>query len=320
MNRHTFASFFVSLSVALALASAGAAQEPPRTAVLQTAVGAEADAGLGAAVERVIRARVDALGVVTVAETPPLSLPDVQLAVGCVAETEACLAMVTGQLGVDALLLPTVDRADSTLVVGITFFDSRNGGSSRRTVRRASGDDAVNELLGSVDGMLREIFGLPPAEEPPDISAYVDGDGSGAAAAGRPGAATGAGGGAAGGGTPPDRSMSPVPFIVAAAGGALLVGGGVLGLVAKATEDEYAATSTRTREGVDEAIELRESAETQAMIANVLFGVGGAALVVGAVLLVLELDSGTEAEPAGDVAIAPVVGPGLAGVAIGGRL
>jgi len=281
--------------------------EPPLAAVLEPSVADESDAGLGSAFERVLRARLDALGVVRLEGTPALNLPDLQLAIGCVAETDACLAQIAEQLEVQALVLTTIERADETVVAEVRFFVAE--GESRRAVRRAEGERAPNELLAEVDPMVREIFDLPPPEEPIEPVAYEPDEASGAAppttAAAPP---------------PEPDGLSPWPFVVGSAGVVALGTGVVFALLAESAEGDWAEAPTGTMAQVGEARELRDRAETRATVANILLGVGGALIVAGAALfVVLELDSGTN-DPATDTAVvAPWIGPEGGGLAVSGR-
>lgn len=307
MNR--LACLFSIVSCAAA-SPAARAQDLPRAAVLSPAIQDEADAGLASALERVLRARLDALDVVEVEGTPALNLPDLQLAVGCVAETDACLAAVARQLEVDALVIPTIDRAGDALVASVEYFVAE-GAETRRAVRRAEGERAPNELLAQVDPMVRELFDLPPPEEPiePEELGIDPDPGDGQARREPPPAPE----------PPPEEGVSPVPFVVGGAGLAAVAGGVVFGLLSESSEGDWSDAPKNTMAQVDAAHELRERAEAQALVANVLLGVGGAAVVAGAALFVLELDGGDEEPPPGGVAVAPWLSPGAAGVVATGR-
>ncbi|MDY0060606.1 MAG: hypothetical protein RBU45_12420 [Myxococcota bacterium] len=98
-------------------------------------------------------------------------------------------------------------------------------------------------------------------------------------------------------------------------GVAALGAGSAFGVLANGAVDDFDAATVRAK-----AQEAKDSAESHALIANVGFGVGGAALAAGAVLLVLDLTSGG-GEPApgsgGDClarwSLQPALGPGEAG-------
>ena len=271
-----------------------AAQDAPLTAVLSSSVSDDSLRSTGGAIERVIRARIEPLGVVRVAGTPALGLADLQLAVGCMGETNECLTAVAGQLEVDALLLPSVDRAGEEFVVSVTFFDKRNGGRTTRAVRRA---EQESELLESVDGLLRELFGLPPAPVGPETGGGGGGE--------EPRPVDGGGG------------ISIPGLIVAGVGVAALGTGVVFGLMAQSSEDDYAGAPVGTDTEIDAAIEIRDRAESQALLANIMFAAGGALVIGGAVLILLggDDDEGGSTERAW---IAPSISPAGTSLTVGG--
>jgi hypothetical protein len=292
------------LALSLCTSSVAHAQERPRAAVLTPATPAEADAGLASAFERVLRARLDALEVVVVEGTPALNLRDLQLAVGCVAENATCLRAVAEQLQVDALVIPTIDHAGDALVGGITYFTAGTGESETAT-RRTEGERAPNELLAEVDPMVRELFDLPPPEEPIEETYELDPNG-------------GAGGPAPIAPPPEEPGMSPLPLIVGGLGVAAVAVGVVFALSSESTEGDFVDAPTGTRAEVDAAIELRDQAESEATIANILLGVGGALVIAGvALFVVMEVDGGEEEQPP-VTAVAPWIGPDGAGIAIAG--
>lgn len=298
---------------ALAQQDAPGSDRGPTTTVLQTTVSSEDDAGTAGAVERTIRARLDALGVVDTAGTPGLGLEDLQLAVGCVGETPECLQAVAEQLEVDALLLSSLDRADDTLVLTLTFFRSEDR-STTEVVRQASGEQAENELLDSIDGALREMFDLPPAPEAEEPTTTGDDDTAAAGAAAREG--DGSAGGDASVQAEADGGLSPVPFIVAGAGLAALAVGVGFGVKSQNTEDEYANIEPATAAEADRALSKLDDAEREARIANAMFGVGGA-LVAGGAVLFFVLDRPGEA-PERQVRVTPSVSPHAGGVVLSG--
>ena len=300
------------IAIVLLVTASAAAQEqeaaPPRAAVLTPATTDGGDGGLASAFERVLRARLDALDVVEVEGTPALNLADLQLAVGCVADTPTCHRAVAEQLGVTRLMIPSIDRAGETLVGTITYFDAASM-QSKSAVRRAEGERAPNELLAQIDAMVRELFELPPPEEPLEPVEYeLDGSGGGAAAGPQPPALP-----------PEEPGPSPIPFIVAGVGLAALGTGVAFGLMSESTEGDWENAPTGSRDEVDDAIALREDAEQQATIANILLGVGGGLVVIGAALfVVLEMDGGDE-EPPPSTALRPWVAPDGAGIAVAGH-
>lgn len=106
-----------------------------------------------------------------------------------------------------------------------------------------------------------------------------------------------------------------VAGIVTASGGLLLLGGGVFfGLAAQDSSDDFAAA--RTTLDKDAA---RADAEDSALLADIFYGVGGAALIGGVVLLAIDLASDEQApQPTGALRLAPWIGDQSAGAALGG--
>jgi hypothetical protein len=92
-------------------------------------------------------------------------------------------------------------------------------------------------------------------------------------------------------------SMRPLAGLLILAGGAAITGGVIVGMSVQEKADEF-DESVRRREKRD----LKEEAESRAMIANVLFGVGATGVLLGA--LMWSADGGTYAE------VAPLPGGG----------
>ena len=83
--------------------------------------------------------------------------------------------------------------------------------------------------------------------------------------------------------------MGPWPYITLAAGGAVLGGALTFEILRRRAEDE--AESDPTQIGYADKYDTMESRQT---IARVLTGVGGALVITGGVLLVLDLTSGSK--------------------------
>jgi hypothetical protein len=277
-------SMAAALLLAPATVRAGDA-EPPTAAVLQTTATDGRDAGAAGAIERVVRARLDALEVVRVTGTPALGLADLQLAVGCMGETAACLRAVADQVGVDALILSHLDRTGDALVLTITHFDARQG-KRASVVRRERGQGATNRLVGGVDAQLRQLFKLPPPIAPDEVA-----------------------------GLEGDRGRSPLPILVLGTGAAALAAGGVVGFISRKTHDDYASTEVRTVADAERAQSLLARSERQARAAHALFGVGGGLVLTGVVLLVVMRPR--REEPS--VAVTPALGPTVVGLQLSGR-
>lgn len=270
-------SIAVTLAVSLVVSSARA-EELPTAAIVSPSPSTEISEEVASAVEQLVRARVDQIDVARLSEAPALDISAIQLALGCVGETVECLGQIASELGVDVLVLPSLERAGTEYVLTLTVFDHRSG-DLRRAVRRAAGEDAEREILDAVDSMVYEVFGLEAPPEAPD-------------------------------GQRLERLW--IPLLTAGLGIVTLVVGSVFGSLASSAESDYAAAPTSTVEEVDAALALGEQAEDRALAANVLFGVGGAAVLAGAVLaLVLFVRRGETPEQA--IAFSPMVSADLAG-------
>lgn len=275
------------------------AQEAPEASLLTTATAEGVREGFGGAVDRIVRSQLDALDVVNVRGAVALDIEEVQLALGCVGETPECLAQVAEQVGVQVLILPNLDRAGDELVLSVARFDAR-GGDIRRVVRRAGGDDAETRILDSVDGLLRELFDLPP---PPvdEIAERRDG-------------------------TPietPSPARGPevvLPSIVLGAGVLTLASAIIPAVLFQGEADAYAVPPATPEEAAAREAN-RASAEDLALAANAMFVTGGVIAAAGLVWLVVEIVSaGSGSGESQTALVAPLVGPGLAGLSVSGRI
>ena len=261
----------------LVLASRAHAQDAalPTAAVLETSVSSPEDTTFARAVDRVVRERLDALDVVAVQSGVSLDIQQAQLALGCIGETPQCLGAVAEQVGATVLVMPSLDRADGELVLSVLLWDGRTS-HVVRAVRRGPSQTIV---LESVEGALRELFGLP---------AVV------ADAAPRP--------------PPPptqrrETQLSPLPWLVVGLGGATLIAGIVVGVLAESDAQGYASAQRPTTTAEADALLSRLStAQAEATAANVLFVAGGVLLVGG---LVWGLAAGNE-DGSSPLAVAPL--------------
>ncbi len=90
-----------------------------------------------------------------------------------------------------------------------------------------------------------------------------------------------------------------VAGIVTAGGGLLLLGGGVtFGVLAQSDVDDF--TAARTLDAKEAA---RADAESNALLADIFYGVGGAALVGGIVMLAIDLAGEDQPPASGDSAL-----------------
>jgi hypothetical protein len=270
----------------------------PTAALFATAGALDADAALDSA----LQAALDKLGVVRVTVRPGLDLEAVQLAIDCVGESAACLHSVAAQSGVDMLIAPRLDRRGGVLAFTLLRFDARaetEGALPERVVRRQPGSTLQAALLDAIPGMLRELFGLAAvaSDAPAPIAAppLAASDATHAPSSAHP-------------------LELPIGPIVLGGVGVLAIGGGIAaGLLSRSTRADYSKFSPQTESEVSAAYDKRSSFRTQAVIANVLYGVGAAALTAGAIWLVIELSDSHDGR-APDTALLPTLGPGQLGV------
>lgn len=292
-------AFAAILSICFVFSETIHAQEPalPAAAQVQLRVGSPSLQSLGAALQRIVRSELEGLGTVRMSGTPALPLEDLQLMIGCLGETDECFTAIATQLEVDVVLLPSLDLVGEERVLTVVAFDRRDG--RRRTARRGHPDDEA--LAGSVRGLLRELYELPPEAEPEPL--------------------------------PPAQPREPVVPVEETSRGPGIVPGVVVGAVGLATlaaaigvglasngaEDDYRNASVRTVEEVDAALSRRSDASRLGTTATALYVVGGA-LTVGGVVLAVLLGRDRNDDDGRSVRVTPQVGPGSIGLVVGGAL
>ncbi|MDD9934230.1 MAG: hypothetical protein OXT09_11540 [Myxococcales bacterium] len=114
---------------------------------------------------------------------------------------------------------------------------------------------------------------------------------------------------------PPSERPLPLGPLLLGGGGVALVGVGLaFGAMAKSEEDEYAMLEVSDAAQAHSAADTFDSAESKALVSNVLIG-AGAAVVTGAVVW-WALDGDDEPQ----VTLAPWLGPAQAGLSVRGAL
>ncbi len=273
------AGMFLALALTSAIAPRASAQDHPTATVLATQR-TGVDEGTGAAFDRTVRARLDSLEVVEVQGAVALDLEQIQLALGCMGETAPCLTQVATEMDSQIILVPSLAMAGDTLQATILIFDSRDN-TIRRTTREAAGADASSQILGNVEGMLREAFGLPAAAP----SGGTDDPPGGRV-------------------TPPSRSLSPVPFVLIGVGAAALVGGGIAGGLYLADAELY-RQPIETAAQRDELDAIRDRGNAEGLAASILL-IGGGVLAAGGLIWLLAAGNDDGSSP---LAVLPMVSP-----------
>lgn len=262
----------------------------PPAVVLATAGADASDAGL----DSVIHAALEKLGVVNVTARPGMDLSAIQIALDCVGETPRCLRAVAVQNSVQILVAPAIERTGEELIVTLLYFDARGEGELRRVARRQGGGELKPETLDAVPEMLRELFQVtkPTAEAPAPVTSEEGRE------------------------APPPPQRVPVgPLILGGAGVLVVAGGVVAGLMMQSTQSDYTALTVKDMKTLTQAHDKASKGKNQAAVANVLYGVGAAAIAASAIWLALELTH-RDQEAAPQTAVVPWLGPTQAGLAL----
>lgn len=284
------------------------AQGEMQIAVFPVTVGNASLRELGAALDPVLVSKLQELPEYRVATRPALDLPATQLAVDCMGQTRECLRMVTTQSGVDGLISPSLQVVGEETVITLLYFDGRAGGDMNAVTRRYAGAAVERDALDGVPAMLRQLLGLPePIPEHVPAPGSLDTNfGSELEVEPRP------------------TAWPALPVVLTATGVALLGAGTALGLAARASKRQYAQIEIETVSDVDQAMFNADRAEraysnakTQALLCNIGFAVGGAALVTGVTLWTVHLVR-RSAEHDG-MAFIPEVGPGRLALHVSGH-
>jgi hypothetical protein len=107
------------------------------------------------------------------------------------------------------------------------------------------------------------------------------------------------------------------PLVTGGAGVAVLTAGLVMGAVMKGTQSDYAKLPVTNKTQAQTASDKLSTGRGQAVVADVLLGVGAAALVAGGIWLAIELGQHGGSEER--AALAPMLAPGTMGLVLVGR-
>lgn len=274
-------------SIAIALSPRGvAAQERPTATILTTQL-TGVEPGEGAAFDRTLRARLDALQVVRTEGAVALDLEQIQLALGCMGETTECLSAVATETGTPIIVVPSLAAAGRTVVATVLVYDERDR-TMRRGTREVTASDTA-ALLGGVEGLLREVFGLPPVaehegDEPPTTPAA-------------------------------SHSLSIAPPIVIGIGALALLAGAIVGGLSLADASTFQSTRFSTQAEVDAGLDgLLARQRAEAFAADGLL-IGGAVVAVAGLVWMLVAGNDDGSSP---LALTPIAGPSDVGLALAG--
>jgi hypothetical protein len=258
---------------------------------------------LGAALDPVVLSELNTIGSIEVTARPSLDLPAMQLAIDCVGEIAECMAAVTREAGVEALVAPVLRSNGDLVLVTLLYFDTHEN-AIKGVTRQLAGRSVAQAMLDAVPEMVREAFGLAPE---PVVGEAVSTE-----------AKT----------QPPEpqesrrqRAVRIVPWVLGGTGVAMLAIGLGMGVSAKQVKDQAdeLALSPENSADVSAIYSKQNDAEQRALIANVSFAVGGAALLAGlATWLFLRPEPDkTQAPP---VALVPRVSRTQVGLSLEGAL
>lgn len=205
---------------------------------------------------------------------------------GCSAESTSCFAELGGALGVDGVITGSVGKVGQSFVVTLKILRAKDGQPLGSWVGRLESEDAVLDWLSAT----AQRFAVEQGYAQPGTAPALEASGPSAA---------GSGGGL--------RSKAWIPFV---AGGALAIGGALFLLDARNTASQLSSGGTTTAPGgLDASISKGKDSER---LGGLLLGLGGAALVTGALFVALGAPAPAQ------VSFAPL--PGGAAVAICGSL
>lgn len=239
--------------------------------------------GVERAVDRAfVRSMADDAGFARL-EISPIALDEIQLAAGCMERSRECLRRIARTLDADVLVVRELAMIDASKAsIRITSFESGAAEEPPQIARVL--DEGATAAPREVPRMVRALYRIP---EPVRVDALDEPEDGG------------------------DRGgVSIVTWTLLASGAALLSAGVLLGIEADRVHDEYARIRISSEEDADRAASLLDTAEDEAIAANVLLATGGLAAGVGAGLLIHDLLRRDDSPDGARVSIAPVRGGG----------
>jgi hypothetical protein len=270
----------------------------------------QADGVMGAAdVDRALREALEARKL-ELAPAPALDLDATQLALDCIDTSARCLRQVAERTHGDVLVAPSLKRRGGQLELRILYF-AVSDEDSRFAARRSAGKRLDADTVNAVPAMVEELFGAAKPSAAPAEAAPLPAPEAQSEPAAEPTSISIEDNASA---SSEHRRVPVVPLIIAG-GGVVLVGAGALmGALMSDTQRDYEHQQVTNMAEAEKADELRARGKRQALMADVLFGVGGAAIAAGGVWLVLALTH-RDAQ----TAVVPELGPDHAGLRVAGK-
>jgi len=231
---------------------------------------------------------------------------------------DSCLAEVGGALGVDQLVFSNVGQVGARYILNMKLLDV----TQARVIGRISEFSDSNEdaLVYAIQKASAQLCGRPapeppqpPALEPaPAPAPEPEPEPEVAAVAVEPAPEPGQ--------APPEETgtsgMAVGAWVLLGVGVAALATGTGFGVVAKQEQDRMESRTFKTQSGYDDAV---DAVNTNALVADVSFGVGGAAVAAGLILFLVDALSGEEPGEEPAVSIAPAASEGGGSLILEGR-
>ena len=293
----------VSLVAQVGVARADAAQKP-RALVFAPRASEGKAAKTSALVTREVRAGVERAELAELLPEPALDLEATELAIDCVGETAECLGEVAARSKARVLIVPSIEQSAGVTALRILYFDADGAQEARTVQRSAKGDELDRSVLDAIPEMLGELFHAKGDTEEAEAEAEPERSAPQEASEPMPSQ---------------DVQQKPLPLapiIVAGSGLVVMAAGLAVGLMMKGTQDDYADSAVQTPDQAKQADAYRERGRHQAVAANVLLGVGAAAVVAGGIWLAVGLSS--ERKPAPQAMLVPSLSKDSAGLALVG--
>lgn len=300
----------VALLAAVPLSSANRASAQTRVVAFPTHA---EDIARKGEIDRALLIALNARDGIELAPAPALDLEAFQLAIDCAGTNASCLREVAERTNGEVLLAPRIERRSQHVELRILYFSAKDG-TTRYAAHKELSRRPSSETVKAIPAMLDELFDAAAAPAAPPAPEVVPEELPAPESQPEPAAETAS--------SAHDDQLTasdgvPAAPLIVAGGGALLLGAGVVaGVLAKGTEDDYAKQPVSSPAEAEAASSLRDRGRRQALIANVLIGVGGAVVAAGGVWLLLSVGKVGEA---GHTAVAPDVGPDHAALSVSGR-
>lgn len=267
-----------------------------------------------ARVVKEVRAALEKLELATPLDAPPLDLDAMQLTIDCVGESTDCLNKVAERSKARIVIAPSITRAKSGSTLRILYYDSSAHTLPTVAEHQAKGGDLDKETYAAIPEMLRGMFAssAKAEEKKPAVEAKAEEKEP------EPEATTPAPAEVAqpASSDRPHKRFPLGPVVLGAGGVAVLTSGLVVGAMMKSTEKHYADRDVQNAQQAKKADDERKLGKQQALIADVLIGVGAAAMLGSAIWFAAGLVDSPAEQP--QTALLPVVGTHSAMLSLSG--